>query len=121
MFALQLALSWPLPPRHLTAALGVVPRVMYGIALISRLHLWPQTNWLLLFVPPYAVVAWQEPLRCGKFGTQAGRVPGSSGSDGPMSGAAWQNHCAARARAGLIRDQPGSAGRRASRSVEAVS
>ena len=76
---------------------------------------------MLLFVLPYAFVAWQEPQRFAEFSTLAGRVPGSSGFDGLMFGAAWQNHRAARARTGLIRDQTGSAGRRASRSAEAVS
>ena len=37
VFALQMALSWPLPLCCLIASLGVVPLVMYGITLISRL------------------------------------------------------------------------------------
>ena len=39
VFALQMALSWPLPLPLccLIASLGVVPLVMYGITLISRL------------------------------------------------------------------------------------
>ena len=37
VFALRMALSWPLPLCCLIASLGVVPLVMYGITLISRL------------------------------------------------------------------------------------
>jgi hypothetical protein len=44
--ALQMALGWPLPLCYLIASLGVVPLVMHGITLISRLQLWSQPIWL---------------------------------------------------------------------------
>jgi signal transduction histidine kinase/CheY-like chemotaxis protein/purine-cytosine permease-like protein len=86
--ALQMALGWPLPLCYLVASLGVVPLVMYGITLISRLQLWSQPIWTVLFVLPYAFVAWKEPQRFAEFSTLAGRMSGSSGFDGLMFGAA---------------------------------
>ncbi len=86
--ALQLALGWPLPLCYLIASLGVVPLVMHGITLISRLQLWSQPIWLGLFVLPYAFVAWKEPERFAEFTTLAGKVSGSSGFDAVMFGAA---------------------------------
>ena len=49
--ALQMALGWPLPLCYLIASLGVVPLVMHGITLISRLQLWSQPIWLLRSTP----------------------------------------------------------------------
>ena len=86
--ALQMASGWPLALCYIVASLGVVPLVMHGITLISRLQLWSQPVWALLFVLPYAFVAWQEPQRFTEFTTLAGRVSGSAGFDGLMFGAA---------------------------------
>ncbi|MDO9286520.1 MAG: ATP-binding protein [Aquabacterium sp.] len=86
--ALQMALDWPLPLCYLIASLGVVPLVMHGITLISRLQLWSQPIWLGLFVLPYAFVAWKEPQRFAEFSSLAGKVSGSSGFDAVMFGAA---------------------------------
>ena len=86
--ALQMALDWPLAVCYLVASLGVVPLVMYGITLISRLQLWTQPIWLVLLVLPFAAVAWQEPERYLEFTSLAGRVSGSAGFDLLMFGAA---------------------------------
>ena len=86
--AIQMALDWPLPLCYLVASLGVIPLVMHGITLISRLQLWSQPIWALLCVLPYAFVAWKEPQRFSEFTSLAGRVSGSSGFDAVMFGAA---------------------------------
>ncbi|MDT7837945.1 ATP-binding protein (plasmid) [Aquabacterium sp. OR-4] len=86
--ALQMATDWPLPLCYLVASLGVVPLVMHGITLISRLQLWTQPLWLGMLVLPYLFVAWQEPERFAEFTTLAGRVSGSAGFDAVMFGAA---------------------------------
>ncbi|WP_236580386.1 ATP-binding protein [Rubrivivax sp. A210] len=86
--ALQMALHWPLWLCYLMASLGVVPLVMHGITLISRLQLWSQPIWLMLFVLPYAFVAWKEPQRFAEFTSLAGKVSGSAGFDAVMFGAA---------------------------------
>jgi len=86
--AIQMATDLPLPLCYLIASLGVVPLVMHGITLISRLQLWSQPVWVLLFLLPYAFVAWKEPQRFTEFTSLAGRVSGSAGFDGLMFGAA---------------------------------
>ncbi len=86
--ALQMALGWPLWLCYLVASLGVVPLVMHGITLISRLQLWSQPIWLALFVLPYLFVAWKEPQRFAEFTSLAGKVSGSAGFDAVMFGAA---------------------------------
>jgi signal transduction histidine kinase/CheY-like chemotaxis protein/purine-cytosine permease-like protein len=86
--ALQMAFDWPLPLCYLIASLGVIPLVMHGITLISRLQLWSQPVWLLLFILPYAFVAWKQPERFAEFTTLAGKVSGSAGFDAVMFGAA---------------------------------
>jgi signal transduction histidine kinase/CheY-like chemotaxis protein/purine-cytosine permease-like protein len=85
--ALEMALDWPLSACYLIASLGVIPLVMHGITLISRLQLWTQPLWLLL-VLPFAFVALKEPQRYAEFATLAGRVSGGAGFDMPMFGAA---------------------------------
>ena len=86
--AIQMAVDWPLVWCYLIASLGVVPLVMYGITLISRLQLWSQPIWAVLFVLPFACVAWKEPQRFSQFSAMTGRVSGSAGFDGLMFGAA---------------------------------
>ena len=86
--ALQMALDWPLPLCYLISSLGVVPLVMHGITLISRLQLWTQPVWMALLVLPYVAVAVQQPERFAEFTTLAGRISGSAGFDVLMFGAA---------------------------------
>jgi signal transduction histidine kinase/CheY-like chemotaxis protein/purine-cytosine permease-like protein len=86
--ALQMATGLPMWLCYLVASLGVVPLVMHGITLISRLQLWSQPLWLALFVLPYAFVAWKEPQRFAEFTSLAGKVSGSAGFDAVMFGAA---------------------------------
>ncbi|MEK8051065.1 ATP-binding protein [Ideonella sp. DXS22W] len=86
--ALQMATDWPLPLCYLVASLGVVPLVMHGITLISKLQMWTQPLWMGMLVLPYVFVAWQEPQRFVEFTTLAGRVSGSAGFDAVMFGAA---------------------------------
>ncbi len=86
--ALQMWLGWPLSLCYLIASLGVVPLVMHGITLISRLQLWSQPLWIGLFLLPYAAVLAKDPGKFAEFGSLAGRVSGSSGFDALMFGAA---------------------------------
>jgi signal transduction histidine kinase/CheY-like chemotaxis protein/purine-cytosine permease-like protein len=86
--ALQMLLGWPLSLCYLLSSLVVIPLVMFGITLISRLQAWSQPIWIGLFVLPFACVAWQEPQRFGEFTQLSGRVSGSSGFDALMCGAA---------------------------------
>lgn len=86
--ALQMLLDWPLAVCYLVSSLVVIPLVMFGITLISKLQAWSQPLWMTLFVLPFLCVAWQEPQRFGEFMQLSGRVSGSSGFDALMCGAA---------------------------------
>jgi signal transduction histidine kinase/CheY-like chemotaxis protein/purine-cytosine permease-like protein len=86
--ALQMLLGWPLTVCYLLSSLVVIPLVMYGITLISKLQAWSQPIWIALFVLPFACVAWQQPERFAEFTQLSGRVSGSSGFSALMCGAA---------------------------------
>ncbi|MGE4052888.1 MAG: ATP-binding protein [Piscinibacter sp.] len=86
--ALQMYTDWPMWICYLIASLGVIPLVMHGITLISRLQLWTQPLWIVLCLLPYAAVALQDPGKFGEFSTLAGRISGSAEFDALMFGAA---------------------------------
>ena len=86
--ALQLALGWPLAVCYLLASLGIIPLVMHGITLISRIQTWTQPIWLVLLVCPFAFIAWKQPSLYNDFTTLTGLVSGSSSFDHLMFGAA---------------------------------
>ena len=46
--ALRLYLDWPLPWLYLMSSLLIIPLVMGGITMISRLQLWTQPRWINL-------------------------------------------------------------------------
>jgi signal transduction histidine kinase/CheY-like chemotaxis protein/purine-cytosine permease-like protein len=86
--ALQMYFGWPLPLCYLLSSLGIVPLVMYGITLISRLQLWTQPLWMLLLVLPYVAVLFKNPQAFADFGGLIGRSSNSSGFGWLMFGAA---------------------------------
>lgn len=86
--ALQLLLGWPLAVCYLVASLGIVPLVMHGITLLSRLQLWTQPLWIVLLACPFVAVALQDPGRYAALGTLAGRISGSASFDWLLFGAA---------------------------------
>ena len=51
--ALQLALGWPLVWCYVLSSLVVIPLVLHGITLISRLQAWTQPLWLFLLLLPF--------------------------------------------------------------------
>ena len=85
---LQMVFDWPLSICYLIASLGVIPLVMHGITLISRLQAWSQPLWIGLFVLPYVAVLAHDPAKFSEFTSLAGRVSGHSGFDALMFGAA---------------------------------
>ena len=86
--ALQLYFGWPIALCYLLASLGVIPLVMHGITLISRLQWWTQPVWMVLFVLPYAAVWLKRPDAYADFTTLVGSASHSSGFDALMFGAA---------------------------------
>ena len=55
--ALKLYLDWPISICYVLSALVIIPLVLRGITLISRLQLWTQLVWLILLVCPYVAIA----------------------------------------------------------------
>jgi signal transduction histidine kinase/CheY-like chemotaxis protein/purine-cytosine permease-like protein len=86
--AMRMFTEWPLWVCYLIASLVVIPLVMHGITLISRLQLWTQPLWIVLCVLPYAAIALQDPAKFGEFTQLAGRESGSADFDLLMFGAA---------------------------------
>ncbi|MDB5849975.1 MAG: hybrid sensor histidine kinase/response regulator [Rhodoferax sp.] len=62
--ALELGLGIPLWLGYLICSVVVIPLVMYGITMISRLQAWTQPLWLVLLVLPYAflLIRWPNEL-----------------------------------------------------------
>jgi signal transduction histidine kinase/CheY-like chemotaxis protein len=86
--ALQMYFDWPLALCYLLSSLGIVPLVMHGITLISRLQLWTQPVWIVLFFCPYVAILLKNPEAFADFTGLAGRSSGSSGFSWLMFGAA---------------------------------
>ncbi len=86
--ALELYFRIPLSVGYLVSSLVIIPLVMYGITLISRLQLWTQPLWLILLVLPYAFVLWKEPDAFSNFTTFAGRAENGGSFDWLLFGAA---------------------------------
>lgn len=73
--ALQLYTGMPLALAYVICAVAVIPLVLFGITLISRLQAWTQPLWLLLWLLPYAFVLRDEPTALDWLG----RFPGVDG------------------------------------------
>jgi len=61
--ALELGLGIPLWLGYLICSVLVIPLVMYGITMISRLQAWTQPLWLVLLLLPYAFLVIRRPLQ----------------------------------------------------------
>lgn len=79
--AVQMLTDWPLPVCYVLSSLIVIPVVTYGVTLISRLQMWTQPIWLLLWVCPFVAVAIHRPETYVAFTTLAGRSTGHSDFD----------------------------------------
>ncbi len=76
-YALELALDIPPTWGYLICALVVIPLVTHGVSAISRLQMWTQPIWLLMWVVPFAYVLMRDP---GAFSGVLHYV-GDSGTD----------------------------------------
>ena len=59
--ALELYFHIPLAIAHIVSAVLVIPLVTFGITTISRVQLWTQPIWIILFIAPYIAIAIHEP------------------------------------------------------------
>jgi signal transduction histidine kinase/CheY-like chemotaxis protein/purine-cytosine permease-like protein len=86
--AIQMAFGWPLVWCYVLASLVIIPLVLHGITLISRLQAWTQPLWLVLFLWPFVWIALERPQLFVDFTGLTGRSSGSSGFQPLMFGAA---------------------------------
>jgi purine-cytosine permease-like protein len=86
--ALQMYFNIPIAWCYVISAVVVVPLVVRGITLISRLQMWTQPLWGVLLLLPYLAVLWKNPQAFSDFTGLTGRSSGSSGFDPLMFGAA---------------------------------
>jgi signal transduction histidine kinase/CheY-like chemotaxis protein len=86
--AFEMYFGLPLAWSYLLCSVVVIPLVIHGVTLISRIQLWTQPLWIVLLVLPYLAVWWQAPHLYSEFTGLAGRSSGSSEFDWIMFGAA---------------------------------
>jgi signal transduction histidine kinase/purine-cytosine permease-like protein/ActR/RegA family two-component response regulator len=87
-YALELALD--IPPRwgYLICALVVIPLVTHGVSTISRLQVWTQPLWLVMWLLPFVFVLWREPTAFTGVAHYVGDKGQSDGFSLPLFGAA---------------------------------
>lgn len=86
--AFEMYFGLPLAWSYLLCSVVVIPLVIHGVTLISRIQLWTQPLWIVLLVLPYVAVWWQAPHLYSEFASLSGRSSGSSEFDWIMFGAA---------------------------------
>jgi signal transduction histidine kinase/purine-cytosine permease-like protein/DNA-binding NarL/FixJ family response regulator len=86
--ALQMFLDIPIVWCYVISAVVIVPFVVRGITLISKLQMWTQPLWGVLLLLPYLAVLWKNPQAFVEFTGLTGRTSGSSGFEPLMFGAA---------------------------------
>ena len=91
--ALKLYLDWPISICYVLSALVIIPLVLRGITLISRLQLWTQLVWLILLVCPYVAIAIKDPSAFVEFVGLSGRLSGTSEFGWLMFGSAFTVAC----------------------------
>lgn len=91
--ALKLYLDWPIEWCYVLSALVIIPLVVRGITLISKLQVWTQGLWILLLLSPYVAIAYKDPQAFVAFTGLSGRISGSSDFSWLMFGAACTVAC----------------------------
>ncbi len=65
--AFNVGLGIPLSVGYLLAALVILPLVIFGMSLLSKLQVWTQPLWLLMMVLPFVAIAARHPGSFSKF------------------------------------------------------
>ncbi|MBX9793710.1 MAG: hybrid sensor histidine kinase/response regulator, partial [Burkholderiaceae bacterium] len=86
--ALQMFFDIPIAWCYVISSLVIIPMVVRGITLISKLQMWTQPVWGVLFLLPYLAIYWKNPQAYSDFMGLTGRTSGSSEFDPLMFGAA---------------------------------
>lgn len=64
---LKVGLGIPLAAGYAISSLMIIPLVIYGMKLLSKLHSWTNPLWLVMMFLPLAVLIVQEPSSVGTF------------------------------------------------------
>lgn len=91
--ALKLYLDWSIVWCYIISALVIIPLVLRGITLISKLQMWTQGLWIFLLVCPYVAIAYKDPGAFVAFTGLSGSLSGSSDFSWLMFGAAFTVAC----------------------------
>jgi len=91
--ALKLYLDWSIVWCYIISALVIIPLVLRGITLISKLQIWTQGLWIILLVCPYIAIAIKEPKAFIDFMGLSGSISGNSDFSWLMFGAAFTVAC----------------------------
>jgi hypothetical protein len=86
--ALKMAFGLPMVWCYIISSLVIIPFVLYGIALISKLQTWTQPLWLGLLCFPFLWITFKQPQLFGEFSGLSGLSSGSSSFQPQMFGAA---------------------------------
>ena len=86
--ALQMFFDIPIAWCYVISSLLIIPMVIRGITLISKLQMWTQPVWGVLLLLPYLAIYWKNPQAYTDFMGLTGRTSGSSEFDPLMFGAA---------------------------------
>jgi hypothetical protein len=86
--ALQMYLDIPITWCYVICSLVIIPMVIGGVTLMSKIQIWTQPLWALLLLLPYLAVAWKNPQAYADFTGLTGFTSGGNEFDPLMFGAA---------------------------------
>ena len=86
--ALQMYLDIPIIWCYVICSLIIIPMVIGGVTLMSKIQIWTQPIWALLLLLPYLAVAWKNPEAYAQFSGMSGFTSGGNEFDPLMFGAA---------------------------------
>ena len=86
--ALELFFGLPLVFGYVVCSLVIIPLVIHGVTLISRVQTWTQPLWLVLMMLPFAAVLFQEPEAVSRLLHFGGRAEGGAQFNWLLFGAA---------------------------------
>lgn len=86
--ALQMFFDIPIAWCYVISSLVIIPMVVRGITLISKLQMWTQPVWGVLLLLPYLAIYWKNPQAYSDFMGLTGRTSGGSEFEPLMFGAA---------------------------------
>jgi len=86
--AFKLYFGLPLPIGYALGSLIIIPLVVFGMTLLSRLQVWTQPVWLIMMFAPFFAVLIREPSSWSNWFGFAGKSPSGSHFDPLLFGSA---------------------------------